>query len=813
MSQRLNLGISGLNTNSNTQTLADGSLVNVSNFNIDRKIAESRRGFSKHSTVADLVTLTEYQDKLIGHSSANTLKYYNSGWNSYSGTIAAPSGNKMRFLQASQNLYFTTSTGVKMLDSYSASVASTGMPKGLDGSGSTTGASGWFTNSTQVAYRVVWGTRDANNNLYLGAPSQRIIVANSAGATRDVSLTFTIPSGITTSDFYQVYRSRMSADLSTEPDDEMQLVYEDNPTSGEITAKSITITDSTDDSLKGAFLYTNANQEGISESNDVPPWATDISEFKGFVFYSNIKTKHFIDIKLLAVSGSGLVVNDTITINSMVFTAKASTTVASREFKVFTSGSAAQNIDDTARELVKVINQYSSNTSVYAYYTTEYADLPGQIMIEERTLSDTAFTVSVSRAAAWDIPNSGTSENDEYQNGLAWSKIQQPEHVPSAHLEFIGSKSYAIKRILALKESLFILKEDGVFRLTGSGGSWSIDALDTSTILVATDTAVVVNNQIMCLSNQGVVAISDVGVQVIGEDIKDLIQNLIGVDYAALQTLSFGVAYETDRKYLLFLPTTENDTLATQAVVYNTFSNKWSRWEKDAAFGFVAPSNDKLYLAGASYLLEERKSFTYRDYIDEDFGSFSIVSFSGTSVVLNSVTDLTVGDLLYQSSSLFSPITAIDVATNTVTTDDSINWSIAAVTAYYGIDTLIEWAPQYFDNGGLEKFFQEVLVMFKQNRFKYASLDFYTDQNGGFEEVEVSGNYGGGDWGLFPWGTVPWGGASRPKPTRVSVPRNKKRGQLLGIRFSCRLAYSIVAIEGLSLQFDYVSQRIGTVNG
>ena len=55
-----------------------------------------------------------------------------------------------------------------MLDSYSASVASTGMPKGLDGSGSTTGASGWFTNSTQVAYRVVWGTRDANNNLYLG---------------------------------------------------------------------------------------------------------------------------------------------------------------------------------------------------------------------------------------------------------------------------------------------------------------------------------------------------------------------------------------------------------------------------------------------------------------------------------------------------------------------------------------------------------------------------------------------------------------------------------------------------------------------
>ena len=205
--------------------------------------------------------------------------------------------------------------------------------------------------------------------------------------------------------------------------------------------------------------------------------------------------------------------------------------------------------------------------------------------------------------------------------------------------------------------------------------------------------------------------------------------------------------------------------LATQAVVYNTFSNKWSRWEKDAAFGFVAPSNDKLYLAGASYLLEERKSFTYRDYIDEDFGSFLLLVFWHVCGIKFCNRPYSRRFTLSKLQP-FSPITAIDVATNTVTTDDSINWSIAAVTAYYGIDTLIEWAPQYFDNGGLEKFFQEVLVMFKQNRFKYASLDFYTDQNGGFEEVEVSGNYGGGDWGLFPWGTVPWGGASRPKPTR-----------------------------------------------
>jgi hypothetical protein len=361
-----------------------------------------------------------------------------------------------------------------VLDNYAGPVYSTGMPQGLDGVASVTGASGMMADNTQLAYRVVWGSRDSNDNLYLGAPSQRILVANTSGGTRDVSLTITIPSGITTSDFFQVYRSKESASSSTEANDELQLVYETNPTAGEITALSLTYTDSVPVSLMGASLYTNSSQEGISESNDRPPFAKDICAFKNFMFFGNIKTKHFIDIKLLAVSGSGLVNNDTITINSVVYTGKtAGETIASGFFKVFTAGSAAQNIDDTARSLVKVINQYTSNTAIYAYYVSGYQDLPGQIMLEKRTLDDTSFTVSVSRAVAWDI-GTGTSANDEYQNGLMWSKIDQPEHVPTSHLQLVGSKNYPIRRIVALRESLFIMKADGVFKLTGSGGSWSI---------------------------------------------------------------------------------------------------------------------------------------------------------------------------------------------------------------------------------------------------------------------------------------------------------------------------------------------------
>ena len=90
MSQSLNVGIEGLLTNNNQQTLPKGSLAAVKNINTDRKLAEGRRGFRKHSTIADIRSITEYQDKLIARLSNNTMSYYNAGWNNYAQTVAPP---------------------------------------------------------------------------------------------------------------------------------------------------------------------------------------------------------------------------------------------------------------------------------------------------------------------------------------------------------------------------------------------------------------------------------------------------------------------------------------------------------------------------------------------------------------------------------------------------------------------------------------------------------------------------------------------------------------------------------------------------
>lgn len=820
MSQRLLVKAKGLYTNSNQLSdVPEGALSKANNCVIDKdSVIESRRGFDRidgsfASDLSRVDKLTTFQDQLIAHrGNDDTLSYLNSStWVDYSGAYAHPDADyaRIKFADMNGNKYFTTSSGVMVLDAYNGTVYATGMPKGLDGEASLSGVSGFMATNTQVAYRIVWGSKDANSNTYLSAPSQRIIVANSSGGTRDVSLTFTIPDGITTSDFYQVYRSAQSATSSTEANDEMQQVYEANPSAGEITAKSITIVDLTPDSLKGAYLYSNANQEGIAESNNIPPFAKDICAFKNFLFFAGVKTRYALNIKLLAVSGSsGLALNDTITIDSMVFTAKSSETIASGEFKLSTGGSASQNIDDTARSLVKVINQYASNTSIYAYYLSGYADLPGQILLERRDLAANTFTVSVSTSTAFDIDD-GTANNAEYPHGLMWSKIQQPEHVPGGHLEFVGSKDSPIRRILALRDSLFILKDDGVWRLTGTNGSWQIDPLDTSTHILAPESAVVLNNQIFALTDQGVVTISDVGVAVISRPIEDQITELIGLNYENLKKLSFGVGYETDRKYVLWTISSGADEYPTQAFVYNSFTRAWTSWNKGAKTAIVNPVDDKIYLAqpDEKYILKERKSFTFRDYVDEQIDGFTISSFSGADVTLNMIDGLSVGDLLYQSSILYSPIIAIDATTSTVTVNDSKAWSVGVVSAYKGISCEIEWVNQSCDNPGIDKHFQEVLIMFREQQFNYATVSFYTDLVGGYSNSTIRGTYGGGLWGSFAWGSIPWGGTQRPKPLRITVPRDKSRGTLLSIKFAHRVGYGNFSLNGYSLIYDFVSER------
>jgi len=244
------------------------------------------------------------------------------------------------------------------------------------------------------------------------------------------------------------------------------------------------------------------------------------------------------------------------------------------------------------------------------------------------------------------------SDNSVNPNRVYFSKLYQPEAVPLVNYVDIGPKDKAIQRILALKDSLIVLKEDGVYVISGSAApNFFVRLVDSSSLILAPDTAVTLNNLIYVLSTQGVVTVSDTGVGVISRNIENKIQEVTNAKFDYKLT-SWGVASESDRAYFIWLPTKIADSKATQAFRYNTFTRTWTRWTKPATCGVVNPNDDNIYLgdgSGRPYVLKERKNFEREDYADGQFvRAIGNDSISGTNVILSSVSGVEVGDVITQ---------------------------------------------------------------------------------------------------------------------------------------------------------------------
>jgi len=402
--------------------------------------------------------------------------------------------------------------------------------------------------------------------------------------------------------------------------------------------------------------------------------------------------------------------------------------------------SVGQSIDETARSLVKIISQDTASP-VNAYYLSSSEDLPGNILLEARSLEDNTFFISIEEDSdpaigdeftptipyARDItsftgdggttiinkvahgystgdrifvgyfkdpsqptdpdsfsgvytitidgldrfiidvltPNTVTafspafstifspdveSDNETKSNRIYFSKRSQPEAVPSINFIEVGTQDGEIRRILALRDNLFILKDDGIFILSGtSAPDWSVRLLD-STKIIAADSAVVLNNQIYCLTEQGITRISDSGVGVISRGIENLIDDITNKDFE-FSPKTFGIAYENDRAYILFMPSKEADSSATQAFRYNIFEQTWTRWEYEATCGYVISRSNKLFLGNGdrNYISRERKNDNRTDHSDRNFSAtISAAGVLGTKLQVSSLVGIKPNDVIVQ---------------------------------------------------------------------------------------------------------------------------------------------------------------------
>ena len=827
-------------------------------------IAETRRGlfgnghnFNFGGSGSLLEQIAQFQNSLLVQDGSELYYEVTPGNLDFTNlsVLVGPGSLRPHFQEANKNLYITSNIGIQKTSTVSVAPIPAGVPPGLDGSGVLAGAGTGFLGSMfQCAYQIVFGYIDANGNLNLGNPSQRILVVNAMGGADNVNLTFSVPLGMTTSYFYQIYRTPQTAysatpSLNVPPGAELQLAAQFNLTSGQLSALSVTVEDVTTDALLGAALYTNPSQQGALQTNDRPPFSNDFCLFSQMMFYANTHDLQSVSFNLIAVTPTsmvpGLTIGDTISITQGIttttYTCASSQNNSAQQFALVTSGTVASNIDLTARNLVNCINANVNpllSVNIYAFYTSGFNDLPGQIELQNSgyPVNDTPFYVTSSNGAAFSpvLPASGTSfgsSDDVTPNGIYVSKVGQPEAVPSINIIFVGGGDQPIIRILPLRDRVIVLKTDGVFVITGTTPSTlSITLLDTTIICIAPESARLLNNSVYCMTQQGVVSITESGVTIQSRAIEGDLLALTIPAYTNFQFACYATSYESERLYVLGMPTDTTDGWATQCFCYNWVTNAWTHWSVDMACGIVDPFNNQLYMSrpttNRNLVYEERKNYNYSDYIDDTY-PVTVTSVDATGLVL-SLTALPTAPFGYTynfvgmgvaqtvSGNLYvAIITAFDAVANTVTVSITnstqpgtlIPWANASALIEVPISILWTLAPVTGGFPHYMKSWTRADFWFNAGNFPQISGAFTTDVQGiqsNLSAIETGG------FGFGPYGPGPFGGNFNfPQKIQTLIPTDQAMAFWIiptlamsfpGARFSCL---------GMTASYDIVSDVSG----
>lgn len=294
----------------------------------------------------------------------------------------------------------------------------------------------------------------------------------------------------------------------------------------------------------------------------------------------------------------------------------------------------------------KVLIEASNSTpSIDGLWTITYIS-PTQFSIPVNvTVAGTSGAV---RAAA----TAPIADNQVLINRIYYSQFLQPEGVPLVNTIDVGSKDKAILRIFPLRDSLFVFKEDGLFRISGETAPFTLQLFDSSVILLPSDSVDVSNNLIFAWTTKGIHTVSEAGVNIISRPIDTLVLPLATTQYTNFLTATWGIGYESDNSYTVYTVNATTDQYATIAYRYSTLTNSWTTYDKTDNCGVINPVDDLQYLGAGdtNYLEQERKTFTRYDYADREIDiELTKDNYFGTKMIFFDAPPLTADSVLVQN--------------------------------------------------------------------------------------------------------------------------------------------------------------------
>lgn len=152
------------------------------------------------------------------------------------------------------------------------------------------------------------------------------------------------------------------------------------------------------------------------------------------------------------------------------------------------------------------------------------------------------FLVRASNGANYSpaVPDMSTAAKSfaytDYKNLLRWSKNAQPEHCPPAapiNETFVGGNE--IIALVPTRDALWVFCTDGLYRVSGAGGQWRVDPVDTTLILASPRGACALNDTVYAYTNRGFVRVSDSGIEALSDNtISDLLPGSEYVETASI---------------------------------------------------------------------------------------------------------------------------------------------------------------------------------------------------------------------------------------------------------------------------------------
>lgn len=275
---------------------------------------------------------------------------------------------------------------------------------------------------------------------------------------------------------------------------------------------------------------------------------------------------------------------------------------------------------------------------------------------------------------------------------LMYSKPGMPDAVPL--LNFIQDipRGQTVLRIAPLREMLFVFLQHGDIWTVSGAFPYRVEKFDGTATLIAEGSLCEHANRLYCLSTQGVIAISEAGIEVVSPAIEpDLLPIMAAEALAGTLGSLRACSYESEHQYRLYLSTTSS----YDVLVFNSLHRRWTKQTagtaQGRAWGVVRRSTNKLVEGHVAVgrVWVENKTYTRLDLADL-MGTFTTSTGSGneaTSCVTAFADQVAIGDIITAAS----PVQASSVQNA---------WTVTAVSGSVGSQTVTATVNDNLGAGG-----------------------------------------------------------------------------------------------------------------